>query len=88
MSGSSGIDIEPVGKAPVVDSNHLCLRGIGKILRSEIEREGENETLVDVCAMITGDHLKIVDAEQLGERVAWKNDCLEAKAVFLFLFPA
>src|SRR5260370_2240582 len=86
VSGSSHIDIEPVGKAPVVDSDHLCLRGIGKILQSEIVGEGEDESLVDVSSMITGDHFKIVDADQLGERVAWENDCPEAKAAFLFLF--
>ena len=79
MSGSCGIDIEPVGKAPVVDSNHLCLRGIGKILRSKIVWEGEDEPLVDVGAMITGDHLKIVDAERLGERVAWENEDWSAR---------
>src|SRR5260370_14362923 len=93
VSGSSHIDIEPVGiegkckrreKAPVVDPNHLRLRGIVKILRSEIIREGEDEPLVDVSAMITGDHFKIVDAEQLRERVAWEDDCTEGKAGFLF----
>jgi hypothetical protein len=77
VSGSSHIGIEPVGKASVIDSNHLRLRGIGKILRSEIVWEGEDEPLVDVSAMITGDHFKIVDAEQLGERVAWEKDRLE-----------
>src|SRR5580692_10823596 len=39
-----GIDIEPVGIAPAVDSNHLRLRGIGKILQSEIVPEREDET--------------------------------------------
>jgi hypothetical protein len=29
--------------------------------------------------MITGDHLKIVDAERLGERVAWENEDWSAR---------
>ncbi len=84
VSGSGGIDIEPVGKAPVVDSDDLRLGGSGEILRSEIIWEGKDEPLVDVSSMITGDHLKIVDAQQLGERVAWEDDCPEGKAFFLF----
>jgi hypothetical protein len=90
VSGSSHIDKEPVGKAPVVDSNHLRLHGIGKILWSESVWEGKDEALVNVSAMIAGDHFKIVDAQQLGERVAREKDGLEGKAFFrfLFLFPA
>src|SRR5258708_6322669 len=82
---ASGIVIERVGEAPVVNSNHLRLRGIGEILRSESVWEGKDETLVDVSAVITGDHIKIVDAEQLGERVAREKDGLEGKSRFLFL---
>ncbi len=76
VSGSSHIDKEPVGKAPVVDSNHL-------------RWEGKDEPLVDVSAVITGDHVKIVDAQQLGERVAREKDGLEGKSFFRFLllFP-
>ena len=37
-------------------------------------REGEDKPLVDCGAVITSDLLAIVDAERLGERVAWEND--------------
>src|SRR5260370_5350571 len=84
VSGSSGIDIEPVGVALVVNANDLRLGGSGEVLRSEIVWEGEDEPLVDCGTVITGDHFKIVDAEQLGERVAWEDDGTEEKAVFLF----
>src|SRR5258708_7441778 len=82
VSGSGGIDIEPVGIAPVVDPNDLRLRGIGKILGSKIVWQGQDKPLVNCGAMITGDHFKIVDAEQLGERVAREIDCSEVKAAF------
>src|SRR5260370_609770 len=82
---SGGIDIEPVGIAPVVDSDHLCLRGIGNILQSEIVPEREDETYVACGTMIAGDRVKIVDAEQLGERVVRETNCSEMKA---FFFPS
>src|SRR6266404_389999 len=43
---SGGIDIEPVGIALVVDSDHLRLCGIGKILQTEIVPRREDETCV------------------------------------------
>src|SRR5216683_2783493 len=60
---SCGIDIEPVGIAPVVDSDDLRLRGIRKILQIEVVGEGEDEPLVDCSAVIAGDRIKVVDAE-------------------------
>ncbi len=81
MSGSSGIDIEPIGVALVVNANDLRLGGSGEVLRSEIVWEGEDESLVDCSTMIAGDQFKIVDAEQLGESVAWEDDRLEGKAI-------
>ena len=65
-----------------VYSNHLRLRGIGKILSTEIVWQGQDEPLVDCGAMVAGDHFRIVDAEQLGERVARETDCSEVKAAF------
>src|SRR5258708_21814026 len=60
--GSGGIDIEPVGIAPVVDSDHLRLRGIGKILQSEIVPEREDETYVASGTMVARNHFLIVDS--------------------------
>src|SRR6266849_934942 len=81
---SGGIDIEPIGIAPVVDSNHLCLSGIGKILQSEIVPGREYETYIGCGAMIAGNHFLIVDAEQLGERIVREIDCSEVKTFTFF----
>src|SRR5260370_25932611 len=83
VSGSRCIDVKPIGVALVVNSNDLRLGGCGEILRSEIVWEGEDEPLVECGTMITGDHFKIVDAEQLGERIAWEDDRLEGKAILM-----
>jgi hypothetical protein len=81
---SGGIDVEPVGIAPVVDSNHLRLHGIGEILQSETVPEREDETYVGCGAMIAGNHFLIVDTEQLSEHIVREINCLETKTFAFF----
>jgi len=73
-----GIDVESRRLARIVNACDLRLRRVWEVLRSESKAwQRQGEALVNVHSMIAGDHVGIIDAQQLSEGVPGEGNILE-----------
>ncbi len=73
------IDVEAVSGVGVVDADDLGLRRLGVILGHKGAGQRKREAVVGVGAVVAGDEVGFVDAEQLDELIGGVFDVLEGE---------
>ena len=61
------VDIEAVGRQAVVDADDLGHHRAGKVLGGVVSGQCESESLVLEKVVVAGDHVAVIDAQQLGK---------------------